>query len=162
MEEFILGTWLKQIEFSDRKTHSFQCRASGVLGGALSDVPKLLNPDLDKGWIWTFWISVYCSWYWPLTTSLLNSWDGEICVLPDTILERSPSEFHTWGLWKNSFQIAIGDLQMDVNEYAIPVWKASLMASFRWCSGTFHHKSWWKVGLPFTRVEWTLTGMHGK
>jgi len=37
------------MEFSDRKTHSLEPGASGLLGDALSGVPKLLNPDLDKG-----------------------------------------------------------------------------------------------------------------
>lgn len=45
------GKLLKQMEFSDRKTHSLEPRASGVLGDVLSGVPKLLNPDLDKGLI---------------------------------------------------------------------------------------------------------------
>lgn len=40
---------LKKIDFSVRKTHSLEPRLSGVLGGLLSDVPELVNTDVDKG-----------------------------------------------------------------------------------------------------------------
>lgn len=107
-----------------------------------------------KGWIWNSWVNV-CSFP-------LNSWNGKVPVLLDII-----PEIPDWNPLEDlgeSFQTAVGDLQMDVSVFVIPLWRASLMASFVcWgMCGTFPSKSLWEVGLPFTGGEWILTGMHNK